>query len=85
MADVSNVEIFPVWNTKASAADRLRELAVMADKHPERFDRMMIGYQGTDPTGRYTINYALSNCNTIELLGLLELVRNEIFKVTSCG
>lgn len=86
MADTSNVEILPIWNNRASAADRLRELAVMADKHPGRFERVVIGYQGNDPdTGRYLISYAFANCNTIELLGLLDLVRNEVVKVTTHG
>lgn len=86
MADTSNVEILPVWNTRSSVADRLRELAIMADKAPHKFERMIIGYQGIDPdTGRYLIHYALANCNTIELLGLLDLVRNEIMKVTANG
>lgn len=78
-----NVKVFPVWNKNCSAADRLREIAVIADKYPERFDRLFIGWSGKNEDGKYYLNYALLGCDTLELLGLIEMLKAEVHRVAS--
>jgi hypothetical protein len=38
------VDYLPVWKKNATAGERLRELALIADKHPERFQKWVIVY-----------------------------------------
>lgn len=75
---LDNVRVFPKWNKQATAAERFRELAAMAEKNPELFERTVIGFMGTKENGDYYVNYTLTNCDGIELLGLIELVKIKV-------
>lgn len=82
-----NVKILPVWNKDVTAAQRFEELAVMAAKSPEKFAHVVVGWSD-DPVARktrsYQVKYCLVGCgnDTMTLLGLVELVRDEIHNVT---
>ena len=39
-----SVDYLPVWKKNATAAERLRELAFVADKHPEYFEKWALIY-----------------------------------------
>lgn len=82
--DMSNVELMPKWKRgNATAGDRLRELALTADKYPERFEKLFVVYSRLDEEGRNYINYGNFGVNTMELLGLLRLAEVEILRVTT--
>lgn len=83
MSNLENVEMFPEWNKRVSAADRLREIALMADKNPEHFDRLVVGWQGMTEKGQLRVRYSLAGCDTIDLLGLIELVKDELLGVVN--
>lgn len=82
-----NVKLLPNWNKTVDAATRFEELAVMARKAPEKFAHVIVGWSD-DPVARktsgYQVNYCLVGCgnDTMTLLGLVELVRDEIHIVT---
>ncbi len=56
MADMSNVELLPIWKKNASDGDRLRELACLADKRPEQFDKWVLVYC-EDNDSRFKVRY----------------------------
>lgn len=40
----ASVDYLPVWKKGATAAERLRELAFVAEKHPDIFEKWVIVY-----------------------------------------
>lgn len=40
----SSVDYLPIWKKNATTGERLRELALIADKHPERFRKWVLVY-----------------------------------------
>lgn len=40
----ATVDYLPIWKKGATAGERLRELALIADKHPERFRKWVLVY-----------------------------------------
>lgn len=40
----ATVDYLPVWKRGATAGERLRELAFVADKHPEQFRKWVLVY-----------------------------------------
>jgi hypothetical protein len=75
---MSNVVMLPIWKENVTVAERFRELATWAELHPERFERVVIGWHGLDVDGEITINYIPYNCNTMESLGLLRMIEWKI-------
>jgi hypothetical protein len=85
MSDEEGAEVvsFPKWNPRVTAEQRFLELAEIARRNPEQFQKVVIGWTALDE-GRLDTNYALVGCaDTIEFLGVLDLVRNECFRVIS--
>ena len=78
ITDGSNVDFLPVWKAGATPYERLMEVAAIAMKHPERFDRMIIAYTEDSGTGTKT-RYACNNLTTLELFGLIELLKQEVW------
>ncbi len=48
-AGMSNVELLPLWKKNATAAERLHELALLAAKRPEQFDKFVVIYAECRP------------------------------------
>jgi hypothetical protein len=46
--DMTNVELLPVWKKGGTAGDRLREIAMVADKFPEQFQKFVVIYAQDD-------------------------------------
>lgn len=44
MSDTATIDYLPIWKKNATPGERLRELALIADKHPERFQKWVIVY-----------------------------------------
>lgn len=40
----ATIDYLPIWKKNATSAERLRELAMIADKHPERFAKWVLVY-----------------------------------------
>lgn len=77
-----NVDYLPIWKEGATAEERLLELAMIARKHPERFDKFVIGYQESFEDGATKTRYMTFNTETISALGLLRMVDYEILEFT---
>lgn len=73
-----NVEYLPIWKNGATAEERLMELALVARKHPEYFDKMVVIYQEDQADKRTVTRYASNGCTTTELFGLLTMAEWEI-------
>lgn len=80
--EMPDVLLFPEWNDNVTAAQRLRELALMADKYPERFEKLFVGWIGNKNGKAYNNDRSL-NMETPELLGWLTYWKYDICKRTS--
>jgi len=76
-----NVDYLPVWKKNNTAEERFLELAMIARKHPERFNRICVIYEENKGDDTTVTDYTLHNCSTLELLGLIEIAKQEIFAV----
>ena len=78
-----NLAFLPVWNKHSSAADRFRELALMAERDPSKFEKVAIIWEGAaEKDSQSKTDYSLVNCNTTELIGLIELGKFAILRYT---
>lgn len=77
-----NVEFLPIWKKGSTAEEFLLELAMVARKHPERFEKLVLVSQETLPSGQTKVDYFTRKVSTIEVLGLLELGKMEIIRYT---
>jgi hypothetical protein len=76
-----NVDYLPIWKANATAEERFMELAMMARKHPERFNKMVVIYQEDVNKDGWIARYQGSaNLTTNEILGLLEIAKFEVLK-----
>lgn len=79
-----NVAYLPLWKKGATPEERLMEVAAIARNHPERFSKLAVIY--IEDTGKSDVTrYACNGVTTLELLGLLELAREEVLDVTRRG
>ena len=74
-----SVEYLSTWKKGATAEERLCEVSVLARKHPEQFARLAIIYQ-EERDGETVQRYVCLGLSTVELFGLLEMVKNEIWR-----
>lgn len=82
-ATPDNVEYLPIWKKGSSAEEFLFELSMIARKHPERFEKMVLVHQGALPSGSTFTNYATRQVTTNEVLGLLEIGKMEVLRYTA--
>lgn len=78
MAD--NVEFLPIWKNNATPEERLMELAMMARKNPERFAKMVVFYQEESEHGYQTRYVCSEKLDSIQLLGLIELGKDQVLR-----
>lgn len=78
MAD--NVEFLPIWKNNATPEERLMELAMMARKNPERFAKMVVFYQEESEHGYRTRYVCSEKLDSISLLGLIELGKDQVLR-----
>lgn len=82
--DGAEIVSFPKWNPRVTAEQRFLELAEIARRRPEQFQKVIIGWVDFDENGRIDTNYTIVGCaNTVEFLGVLDLVRQECYRVVS--
>ncbi len=78
-----NVDYLPVWKKTESAEERFMELAMIARKHPERFGKIVVLYEETQPSTLTKVRYISLNCTTNELIGILEIGKMQVYADTS--
>lgn len=78
----NNVALLPVWKKDATAEEWFYEMAMLARQYPERFKRAVIVYDEEKPNGNTLTRYACRNTSTTELLGLLEIGKQEVLDYT---
>jgi len=78
----ATIDYLPIWKKDATACDRLHEVAEIARKFPERFNRLLIAYEETLDDGSTMTRYSCNGVDTTTLLGLLEQVKEEVHVVT---
>lgn len=69
----------PNWKKDATPGERLREVALIADKHPERFGKMVLVYTEENAEGIYTRMAFGSNTRTSDAMGLLTLGQHRLW------
>jgi hypothetical protein len=74
-----NVDYLPIWKKNATPEEKFMELALIARKHPEKFNRMIVVYQ-QQHDGYTQTRYADNELSLIETLGLIEMAKFEIIK-----
>jgi len=80
----ASIDYLPIWKKDATAEEWLLQVAAIARKHPERFDKVVLIYESRDLPGTTAseIRYACNNVNTDELLGILVQTIEEVHIVT---
>lgn len=85
----ATVDYLPVWKKDATPGERLRELALIADKHPERFKKWVIVYVEECPPdndhggGPFCVRWMMGQGMRItDMLGTLTSGIQEIWRET---
>lgn len=76
---MSKVSYMPVWKQGATVAERLYELAMIAEKYPERFTKVAIVYEESDDEGNL-LRVISAGVNTNELVGILEIAKSNVIR-----
>lgn len=81
---LTNIEYLPIWKKGATAEERFLELSHIARKHPERFESFVLIHEERldGREDKMKIDYACHNVDTMKLLGLIELGKRRVLKVT---
>ena len=74
-----NIDYLPIWKKNATPEEKFMELALIARKHPERFDKLVVIWQ--EAIDESTRTDYTSNRDLTTTLGLLELGKFEMLKV----
>lgn len=74
--NADNISLIPVWKAgdTLTAADRLHELALYAQVHPEKFARFVLVRQGDDlPSGNHTYDHFQFGCDLAQQIGMFAI------------
>lgn len=80
--EMPDVVLFPKWNHNVTAAQRLHELALIAEKHPQRFQKLFVGWVG-EKDGRDYNNDDSIGMTTTEQAGWLSYWIFDLHRRTS--
>lgn len=72
----ASIDYLPIWKKDSTAEEWLMELAAIARKNPERFEKAVIVMQELLPNGNIKPRVYSRGVKLTELLGLLELGKN---------
>lgn len=78
MAD--NVEYLPLWKKDATPEERLLELAMIARKHPERFDKIVVLYVEKKPDNHTLLRQASLNVTVHEMVGIMAEAAHSLYE-----
>lgn len=76
----ASVSYLPIWKAGATPEERFLELAMIAQKHPERFAKMVLVYEETVPSGRTLLRFLKDGMTTNEVVGLLQIASVDIIE-----
>lgn len=76
MSKSSNIKRLPVWKKGSTAAEKLSELANLANEHPEYFGVFVICYENKEDQSYQYITHG--NARYSEIIGLLEIFKLDI-------
>ena len=68
------------WKRDATACERLSELALYAQEHPERFERFVICYTEKMPSCSVKYRIMSHGCDLAQAVGLYEIGKGETLK-----
>ena len=75
-----NISILPVWKKGATAYERLSELTLLAQDHPERFESFVLVYREVAEDETWKIRTMEFGGRLDIYLGLLDLGKDRIMK-----
>ena len=75
-----NVDYLPIWKANSTPEERFMELALIARKHPERFEKMIVIYQEQSEEFSMTRYCTSSGLDIAQTLGIIELGKFEVIK-----
>ena len=75
-----NVDYLPIWKANSTPEERFMELSLIARKHPQRFEKMIVIYQEQSDGYSKTEYCANNGLDITETLGLIELGKFEVIK-----
>lgn len=69
-----NIDYLPVWKANATPEERLQELAQVARKYPEQFEKFVLVFQEVNKEEDTALERLhIFNMTSIEVLGMLEM------------
>lgn len=80
---MSNIDYLPIWKKDGTASDRLYELAAMAVKHPERFERFVLCHVELLPGDRSHYRRFSHNTDLAQSVGIHTIAIHEILKASA--
>lgn len=78
----ASIDYLPIWKQNSTAEEWLQEVAAVARKHPERFNRAVVVFEEVLKTGNIKTDYYSRNAQTNELVGLLEFGKIAVIRQT---
>jgi hypothetical protein len=82
VTSAKTVDYLPIWKLNATAAERLQELALIAAKHPEQFQKWIIVYC-EDNDDRFKTRYMQGEqTRTSDCLAILSACAFTLFEDT---
>ena len=76
----ASIDFLPIWKKDATPCERLQELAEVARKYPERWEKFVIGCVETKPNGNLHFRNYRYGCVLTEAVGLFEVSKGELIK-----
>lgn len=76
---MSKVSVLPIWKKGATVAERLHEMALYAEEHPERFERWVMCYaERLGDKTQYRVMW--DRCDLTQSIGMFEIGKVEAMK-----
>lgn len=84
--NLKNISLFSRWKPQATPAERLHELAMLAEKHPEKFDSVVVIYTERMKNGNtktISINAVAEGrpaLTTFDIVGIMECAKMDFWE-----
>ena len=82
-AIADNVEYLPIWKANSTPSEWFEELSIMAKRHPERFEKVVVGTLETTKSGNWNIRHYWHGGNLAEAIGLFEMAKMRAYEESS--
>ena len=79
---MSSLSVIPVWKggDSLTAADRLHELALLAQTKPEKFERFVLVRVGNLPNGNIDFDHFQFGCDLCQQIGMFDIGKHLALK-----